>query len=78
MIFLHSLPENGHTPTAKAMPTAAVGLVRDMPTAQSWPSAYTGRRVTWIYTDGRRRHRTTVDLAADMLTAAIGINQPSV
>ncbi|VAH26117.1 unnamed protein product [Triticum turgidum subsp. durum] len=34
-----SLPENGHTPTAKAMPTAAVGLVRDMPTAQSWPSA---------------------------------------
>ena len=41
-----ALPETAPTPTAKSMPTAAVGLLCAMPTATSWPSAYLGRRAT--------------------------------
>ena len=72
-----SLPEQGSTPTAKYMPTATVGLVRAMPTASSWPSAYNGRRAIPVYADSSRRHITAVGLSQTTPTAAVGIYRPS-
>src|SRR4051812_49881760 len=71
------LPEQGSKPTAKYMPTATVGLVRAMPTASSWPSAYNGRRAIHVYADSSHRHITAVGLSQTTPTATVGICRPS-
>ena len=72
-----TLPEQGSKPTAKCMPTATVGLIRAMPTARSWPSAYNCRRAIPVYADSSRRHNAAVGLSRTTPTAAVGIYWPS-
>uniref|UniRef100_M8C4R0 Heat shock protein 101 n=1 Tax=Aegilops tauschii TaxID=37682 RepID=M8C4R0_AEGTA len=61
--ILHGLKPRYQTlPEQGLVPTATVGLLLDMPTAGSRPSAYRGRRAIPRYADGHRRLRPILHL----------------
>ena len=58
---------------AESMLTAQISLIRPMPIAVTRSSVYLGRQASQTYADDRRKHSSTVGLAARMPIATVGI-----